>query len=377
MTDTDQNREAANFPSHSPVPAGGATPITEQTRLSLRSVGVGRVLLVQPDGTLFAGKGLQILRGRVGSHVWGPMTRLPSPLLRGIVGRVRLGARLLRMEVRAMGVLSTGAVVASNRQWVYYARPSERKMRRASVEEGSQRLFPPMMITVGPGDRVLWGEYDSHTAHGKPVRLYVSDDAGKTYSIARVFEGGSILHVHNLIFDPTIRKYWLLAGDHNHEPGIGILSEDLKDFDWLVKGKQEHRAVDIFDFGDRLVYGMDSEKEANAVISLDKKSGRIERHTEIDGSCIYSCKFGGLHVLSTTVEPSAVNKGRHAGLWVSRDGDRWTRVYQAEKDRWDPRYFQYGSIVLPRGATRAETIVFSGQALQGLDGRIMEGRLTR
>lgn len=336
---------------------------------------VGRAVLIQPDGSLYAGRGYRIFRSRDDGATWTFVSRMPSAFGRHVVATSRLGARLLRQEVRALGVLSDGSLVGANREWVFHARPDDAVMRRALVDEGGQQLFPPMTVTVGPGDRVLWGEYDSCTAHGKPVRLYVSDDRGSTYHVARVFEGGSILHVHNLVYDAALKKYWLLAGDHNHEPGIGLLSEDLKDFDWLVKGGQQFRAVEVFDFGDRLVYGMDSEKEANWIVSLDKKSGKLERIIEIEGSCIYAARFGAWHVLSTTVEPSKVNASRNATLWASRDGAQWVRVFHAEKDRWHPRFFQYGSLVLPRGSSDRDTIIFSGQAIEGLDGRLISARL--
>jgi hypothetical protein len=134
--------------------------------------------------------------------------------------------------------------------------------------------------------------------------------------------------------------------------------------------------VSVFDFGDRLVYGTDSEREPNAVIRFDKATGRTERVQELDGSCIYGCRFGGWLVLSTTVEPSAVNTSRFASLWASRDGDRWYRVFQAEKDGWPARYFQYGSLVLPRGGSDRETVLVTGQALKRIDGKALIGTLT-
>lgn len=288
-----------------------------------------------------------------------------------MAGWVRPAARLLRHEVRALGVLSSGELVAASREGVYYSVFGEDELRAATIEAGGQTPYPPMTITVGPGDQVLWGEYDSRTAHGKPVRLYVSNDRGRSYQIARVFEGGSILHIHNIVHDAALRKYWVLAGDHNHEPGIGLLDEDLSGFNWLVKGEQRFRAVEVFDFGDRLVYGIDSEKERNAIVTLDKRSGKVERLIELEGSVIYSARFGRWYAMSTTVEPSAVNPSRMAALWLSSDGANWTRVYSVEKDGWDARYFQYGSIVLPRGESNNDTIVFSGQALRGIDGKLI------
>jgi len=226
-----------------------------------------------------------------------------------------------------------------------------------------------MSLTAGPSDRVLWGEYNSRIAHGRPIRLYVSDDRGRSYQVAHVFEAGSIMHLHNIVYDALLDHYWVLSGDFDQEAGIGRLSADLSHFEWLYKGKQHYRAVEVFDFGDRLVYGTDTQLEPNAVVSFDKASGRIERLCETDGSCIYACRFGGLYVLTTSIEPSSVNPGRDAGLWVSRDGGHWRRVFAARKDRWHMVYFQFGSLVLPRGACDQETIAFSGQAVRGIDGR--------
>lgn len=351
-------------------PSATTQDTSKAAQLDISRWSPGRAVTIQQDGTLYAGRGYRIFRTRDEGRTWQFLTRMPADLKRSMAGWMRLSSRLLRVEVRALGVLRDGTLIASNRSGVYRASPGEPVMTPCSVDCGAQALAPPMTITVGPGDRVLWGEYDSRTAHGRPVRLFVSDDAGRSFRVGRVFEGGSILHVHNLVFDPGLRKYWLLAGDHNEEPGIGLLSEDLRDFDWVAKGQQKYRAVEVFDFGDRLVYGIDSEKEANAIVSFDKSSARIERLVELDGSCIYACRFGRIYALSTTVEPSAVNSCEFADLWLSRDGDRWTRVLRAPKDHWHPKYFQYGSLVLPRGASDRETICFSGQALAGLDGRL-------
>lgn len=328
----------------------------------------GRALRVMRDGTLYLGRNYEIHRSDDDGATWVFVTRMPSTGVRRWTGWSRLASRLLRHEVRAMNVTPRGTVVASNREWVYYAAPGEPLMRRAKVDAGSQPLAPPMTMTVGPDGRVLWGEYDSTTRHGKPVRLFASDDGGSSYEIARVFEGGSILHLHNIVWDTGRGHYWVLAGDHDDEPGIGMLSSDLKSFDWLVKGRQLYRAVEVFDGGDRLIYIMDSEKERNYLVHLDKSSGKAETSAEFEGSCIYACRFGKWLTFTTTVEPSKVNSARHATLYVSRDGATWSQVLRAEKDGWHPVYFQYGSIILPRGESDRDTIFFSGQAVREWDG---------
>ncbi|MBX3395726.1 MAG: hypothetical protein KF841_10195 [Phycisphaerae bacterium] len=337
-------------------------------RIQTAPIGPGRILSVSRGGDVYVSRGYRIYRSTDNGRSWQLRCAMPQSALRRLASCSRLASRLLRHEVKAIGVTTDDTIIASNREFVYYAASGDPDMIPARIEDGGQRLAPPMTITVGPNDRVLWGEYNSRTAHGLPVRLFVSDDQGRSYRIARVFEGGSILHLHNLQFDERLRCYWVLAGDHNHEPGIGRLSEDLRDFDWIAKGEQRFRAVQVFDFGDTLVYGTDTEREKNAVIRFEKATARVERLQELDGSCIYGARFGGVYALSTSIEVSSVNLSREAGLWISRDGENWTRVFSATKDRWHPIYFQFGSIVLPRGETESQIIYFSGQALSGVDG---------
>jgi hypothetical protein len=184
-----------------------------------------------------------------------------------------------------------------------------------------------------------------------------------------------VLHIHNVCWDRGQGHYWVLAGDHGLHPGIGKLSRDFRRFEWFVRGEQRHRAVHVFDFSDWLVYPTDSEVEVNGLMWLDKRTGALRRVRDLPGSGIYACRFGGLFALSTTVEPSKINPATASGLWLSRDGERWQSAYWGEKDRWSPRYFQFGSVVLPCGESDQETLFFSGQAIRGLDGLTVVARL--
>lgn len=335
----------------------------------------GRATCIEPDGTLYASRKYAVYCSRDDGNTWARITTVPRGFVRQAAECSRLACRLLRHEIRAFRVLSNGRYVASNRESVFYARCGDPVMTRSWIEQGTQSVAPPMTMTVGPNDRILWGEYTSSSRMRRQIRMYVSDDAGRSYNVFRRFAAGSIRHVHNLYYDRGLDQYWVLVGDHDEEPGIGRLSADLKDFEWVVKGKQIYRAVCVFDFGDRLVYGTDTEMEPNAVMSLDKRTGRVERICETNGSCIYACRFGGLYALTTTVEPSEVNTSRHATLWLSRDGDRWVPAFEAPKDRWSKQYFQFGSLVLPCDQSDREVLAFSGQAVCGLDGKMVVATL--
>jgi len=333
----------------------------------------GRVQRVEADGTLYLSRNYTIYRSRDGGKTWTGVASLPLSTFRRTVEHSRLACRLLRHEVRALARLTDGTLAAASREGVFYGREGEGELKASTVAATGARPRPPMRLTVGPGDVVLWGEYTS-ARPARSIRLYASRDGARSFRVIHTFEDGSVLHVHNLIWDPHLGHYWVLVGDHDDEPGIGCLSADLERFEWFVKGEQRFRAVSVFDFGDHLLYATDTEREQNALVRLDKLTGRTERLREFDGSCIYACRFGEIYALTTTVEPG-VNASPWAELWLSRDAKSWTRAFRARKDRWHPDYFQFGSLVLPTGETPDDTVFFSGQAVRGLDGEAVVARV--
>jgi hypothetical protein len=349
-------------------------PASEETvALTVQGRFPGRIVLAEPDGTLHLGRNYEIHRSEDAGRSWQRVTAMPLDPLRRLANPSRLLCRLLRQEVRALARSDTGGYVASNRQGVFVAKPGEARMRPSAIEAGGDLpIMPPMRIAKGPAGEIIWGEYGSPKER-RPMRLFVSRDAGESFQLVRVLEG--ILHVHNVVWDPRERHYWVLTGDFDPEPGIGRLSADLERFEWFVHGEQRYRAVEIFDLGDRLVYATDTQLEPNALISLDKSTGQAERLREFDGSCIYACCFGGIYALTTSVEPSPVNRGQHSELWLSRDAEHWRCAWRGRKDRWSANYLQFGSVVLPSGRTDRELLVFSGQAIVGLDGHTTVARL--
>lgn len=341
-----------------------------------RRWGRGRALWLGRQGEVYFGRRYTVYRVADRGRVWERITTVPSGLGRRTASLSRLGTRLLRQEVKAMLRLSDGRYVAATREGVFWADPGQPRMVASEVEVRDLPPSAPMCLGAGPRDLVIWGEYVSRRRPEHGVHIYASSDRGQSFRIVYGVGPREIKHFHNVQFDPGLGRYWVLAGDHGEEPGIGLLSADFREFQWVVRGEQRHRAVEFFDLGDCLVYGTDTEKDINRVMRLDKRTGRLEPVAELDGSCIYACQFGGIYALTTTVEPSTVNHGRHAGLWLSRDGYTWRRVLQAEKDMWHATYFQFGSLVLPRGRSTQETIWFSGQALQGCDGVMFAAELS-
>jgi hypothetical protein len=336
----------------------------------------GRMVLCGPGGVLHLARGYELLRSEDDGVRWHTVGHLPRAPWRRIAEYSRLARRLIRHEVRALAQLSNGRYVASNREGVFHGSSGSGTFERSAVESRELPLMPPMRLTVGPRDVVVFGEYGGRGAP-RPIRLFASTDGGLHFDVVHSLEAGSVLHIHNLVYDATLDLYWVMSGDRDEESGIGRLSSDLQRFEWFVKGEQRFRAVAVFDLGDHLLYATDTHREPNGLILLDKAKGNAERIREFDGSCIYGCRFGGLYAITTTVEPSTVNQSHWASLWLSRDGLRWREAFRARKDRWNPDYFQFGSLVLPAGESDRETIAFSGQAVDGFDGKTVIGRISR
>jgi hypothetical protein len=351
-------------------------PLRAELQLEVVREVPGRVVLAETDGTVHLGRNYDIHRSHDEGASWDRVASFPRSPWRRAAEVSRLACRLLRQEVRALVRLSDGTYVAANREGVFFGPGDGGVLHESEVPSGAHNLMPPFRMARGPADEVVWGEYGSWS-EPRPIRLFASTDGGRHFENVHTFAPDDVLHIHNVCYDAGQDHYWVLAGDHGAHPGIGRLSSDFQRFEWLVRGEQDFRAVNIFDFGDRLVYPTDTEVAVNGVISLDKQTGEARRVCDIPGSGIYACRFGGLYAFSTTVEPSKINPATASGLWLSRDGETWQAAYWGEKDRWSPKYFQFGSVVLPCGESDSETLFFSGQAIRGLDGKTLVARLAQ
>ncbi|MFX0195796.1 MAG: hypothetical protein ACFFCW_06715 [Candidatus Hodarchaeota archaeon] len=333
----------------------------------------GRALFAQSDGTLFRSLHFDIYCSKDDGRTWQCILSIHRSRRRQVVEKSRLVCRLLRQEVRGFIPLAGGGFVASTRNGVNWAPPGNISMQPSIIDTGRTSVKWPMNICADLRGRVLWGEYWGNPKR-RSVRIFASDDGGRTFHIVHTFAAGETRHVHNILFDQELDKFWVMCGDHDSDPGVGLLDSDFRNFEWVVKGRQEYRTVCAFNLGKQIVYATDTEMEANGIHVLDKTTGKVEKIAEIDGSCIYATRCGKYYVISTTAEPlkgqaDTTNAGI-ASIWISSDAYTWRRVYRVKKDIWSYKYFQFGSLVLPRGVSNREVLMFSGQALRGIDGKI-------
>jgi hypothetical protein len=259
-------------------------------------------------------------------------------------------------------MLADGTRIAIARDGIYRADPGQVRMSRVfRITRGSR----PLNLAVD-GSRVLFGEYGDLARC--EVYIYISEDGGKTFNVGYRIPSGEVRHIHSVVFDPYRNHYWVLTGDSERQAAIGALSRDLKSLDWINRGSQKCRAVAAIIGEDDLVYGTDSDHERNYIVRMDKQSGCIEELIEVEGSSLYAASFGPIKLISTCVEQNPACPSHECSLYVSHDGDKWSRLFVHKKDRYSFKYFQLGTIVLPYSRSAEPLGMCSGQAIQNGDG---------
>ena len=290
---------------------------------------------------------------------------MPNRGWKPYAARVRLAARFLRYYIAAMQLLPDGSRVAVARDGLYRAGPSEIRMSRVfTIRRGSR----PLNLSRD-GARLLFGEYGGGLDR-REVFIYVSDDGGKTFHVGFHFPKGDVQHIHNVFFDPyQPDAYWVFAGDYGRCPGIGLLSKDLRNIDWVQRGRQKYRIVSAIAEPDCLLYGMDTDIERSFIIRMERQSGKFHELLDLGGSSFYAAAFGSLRVISASAEPNPVYDHHEAALYVSCDGDRWERIVAHRKDCYNPVLFQNGTLVLPYSYSDQRRGMYSAQAVQENDGQ--------
>jgi len=287
----------------------------------------GRAQLVSSAGTLYVSRGHTVYRSRDWGTRWEVDCVLRTGVVRSALARVRLSARLTRQYVGGFVVLPDGTRVAIARDGIYRAGPGETDLARVfPITHGSR----PLNLCADGAGRVLFGEYGNN-AERREIYVYVSPGSAERFEVAHTFPRGDIRHVHNILYDPFSRAYWVFVGDYGHEPGIGLLDPDLSHLEWVARGCQEVRVVGAILEQDCLIYATDTEIEQNRIVRLDKATGKRSVLRQVEGSSLFACSFGTFRVISTCVEPGPITPDS-ATLWASFDGDRWNPLESFRKD---------------------------------------------
>ena len=316
----------------------------------------GKALLIKGDGQIIS-RGYW-LKDVQNEYKVDDKFALPS--------RIALTRRFLRAEITGLYALANGNRIAVAKKGLFLKKKGSNNFEKCfSMPRGSK----PLNLCLAPSGNIYFGEYFQNMEK-QSVNIYCSKDNAKTWHIAYTFEAGNINHIHGLFFDKFTNRIWVATGDRENECIIGYTEDEFKTFKEVFRGGQEYRTCQLFFYKDFIVFGTDTQYEQNVIKKFDRKTLEITELQKVQGSVIKGGQVGDVAFISTTVEPSKVNKDKYAHLWVTKDGLHWEERYKAKKDCW-PSIFQFGTFEFPQyyGIDKLERLYLSGRALKGLDGK--------
>lgn len=315
-----------------------------------------KVLCVK-DGDLLSNKGYW-LKDSQGKHVLADQKY-------ALFSRFALTRRFFRAEITGFYTLKNGDRIAIAKKGLFLQQQGGKTFEKCFViPRGSK----PLNLCIAPSGNIFFGEYFQNMGKDA-VHIYCSEDNARSWHIAYTFAAGEINHIHGIFLDPYTKRIWVATGDRENECIIGYTEDEFKTFVAVFRGGQEYRTCQLFFYPDFIVFATDSQYIQNTIKCFDRTTLEIKELQSIQGSAIKGGQVGNVSFLSTTIEPSEVNKDKYAHLWVTIDGLHWEERYKAKKD-WLPAIFQFGTFEFPQyEVDKIDKLYFSGRALKGLDGK--------
>lgn len=321
-------------------------------------------ILSVSDKERFVSVGYRISIGHVNLKEVSPIGTLPD-VKYSLLSSWRYTRRFFRAEITGLYYLQDGCMIVVAKKGLFRLGEADGvPVKCFSMPRGSK----PLNLCILPNGHIFFGEYFQNMEK-KAVNVYGSTDNGRTWDIVYTFPDNSINHIHGLFYDKYTGRMWVLTGDRENECIIGYTEDEFKSFVEVFRGGQEYRSCQLFFYQDFIVFATDTQYAQNKIKCFDRKTLEIKELADIQGSAIKGGQVGNVSFLSTTVEPSDVNKDKYAHIWLTKDGLHWEDVYKAKKD-WLPSIFQFGTFEFPRYETdKIDRLYFSGRALKGLDGK--------
>ncbi len=283
-----------------------------------------------------------------------------------LLAKFRLVQRLTRAEINKHYILTSKTELCIARKGIFRKEPKDNTFTKCfAVPRGSR----PLNLCEHDG-WIYFGEYFQNV-NKESVHIYGSSDDGKTWNVVYTFKPREIHHIHGIFKDPYTQSLYVVTGDGENECIIAKTEDNFQTIDILFRGSQQFRSCNLFFYPDYICFATDTELEQNYIKLVNRKTHNIEIICKIQGTAIKGGQVGNISFLSTTVEPSKVNKDDFSHLWVSFDGISWREIYSAKKD-FLPSLFQFGSIEFPEYNVKSiNHLWFSGRALSGIDGKTL------
>lgn len=323
------------------------------------------VVLYVSDDYWIASRGYKLFKYNTQIKKWTYFSRIVDTK-NSFFSRFFLSKRLFRAEITHVYRFQNDNLLCIAKKGIFRFDSTNKTFKKCChIERGSR----PMGLCQDDAGNIYFGEY-YHNINNNPVHIYKSCDNGENWIVAYTFPQGSINHIHGIFKDPYSQKLWIMTGDLDKECIFGYTENGFKTIIPLLDGTQKCRACFPLFYPDKIVYATDSQYEQNVIREINRETGEVNDVCNIQGSAIYGGQMGHLSFISTTVEPSTVNRDQNSYLWISDNGQKWHEILKFPKDCWKLTYFQFGSIRFPKFDKNYhdKNLIITGRSLKVIDG---------
>jgi hypothetical protein len=310
---------------------------------------------------IIAARGYNLYRSFDKGKTWKKWTKLDKNKY-SYFSRIRLLARLTRSEVTALYQLNEKDCIVIAKKGIYIFNNESNKFKCSfKVTKGSR----PLALALDDNNYVYWGDYCNGVMGD--INIYCSKNLGKNWEIVYSFPEKSIRHIHGIFYDKFENKLWFATGDEDGQCIIGYSTDNFRTVNTVFQGGQDVRTVKLFFFKEFIVYATDSPLAKNFIYRVDRRTLKRECVQDVQGSVVHGVQTDRYCVLSTTVEPTEVNKSNYSYLWFSENGIEWEEIFKGKKDVLHKQFFQYGCWTFPVIQEDDGSIYATGRSLVGFD----------
>lgn len=313
---------------------------------------------------------------------------LPVPWWKKIMFRIRLLERMLRLEPRLALPLSDTTFLLSYQGKLFRMDTTG----SCQLEHEYRTGMNNPLCFCRYGQKVLYGEYFGN-GNQEEVCIYERREQGN-WERRYAFPGGSILHIHQIVYDKFRNCFWILTGDSDHQSGIWRADISFLHVTPLFLGKQIYRSCFLMPMEQGIAYATDTPLESNGIYFAREKEvgmwGEPELVYDMPGPCIYGTSFpDGTYAMATSVEPDAsllpyrywltkrLGKGvkdRYTHVIMGNVQSGFCEIARFKKDHWRMLLFQFGNLQFPETG-EGDAVLCTGQSLKKIDGKTV--RITR
>jgi hypothetical protein len=207
---------------------------------------------------------------------------------------------------------------------------------------GDKRFYKTLKLShYGKGDQgvrndgivrtndstVFFGEYFRNKGRTR-VRIFVSNNFGKTWKTAYEFPPNKIRHIHALQKDPFSDKMWICTGDLDHEDFVGWSTDDYKTLHPLGQGNQMWRVCQLVFTKEAVYWGADTGvEELSGIYRWDRENNEIKKLTKVDGAIFFATSLAkGTTIMSTDREHMNNEEDDRTRLFIITKDDKVRKI---------------------------------------------------